>query len=340
MSASVSRIRNTQVPEDTFTSSRLESDYFLVPFMPMYPSEIIGDQKVVKPSVLLDADYKKRAPRHQFTPTELRNFRALARGDLVWLFKETYSQPHLRGTAQVVNAAQLNAYFFRCAYEFFMNYITSQKTEIQTAYMTGTGDEFPKKLNQIRLAMNVYNRKLRDQFMLLGVMTDNVTDDAKNNKMNFANQLMNITMQTENTSMINQWQDVKVNDSLWVHTFEKSWKLSDGSSRSILLGEEDASRYVYAGQHDNKLREFIDTTGAMDIAEVTGAGVFTYNEVQFYTGIGQVIQLKNNDISEEELMQKTSGGAKCIGICTLTNVHGDGSAKRAFGSIQSNLQVF
>ena len=333
--ASTAEARNTQSGLDTFTSSRIEHDYFLVPFQPWYPS----DQNAPDVDTIIANDYSKFIQPSEFKPQELRNFRALARGDLVWMFKGVSSNPSRHNTSMVVNAAQLNAYFFNAALDFFRLMVRLKQDDIARAPNDNALRDIHAEMAE---NMNLFNLKLLNEFTLVGALTDNLVDDAKNSQMYTANQKMNICMMVEVMPIINQWPDLKLNDTLWVAPTIRPWTMNLGALQRAGRDYQDPSKYSYAGENDRDIQDLMNSARLNDPGRLLQpSDVFQFPQMNFYKGVGQVISpIQSATAPELTIAERMNAHAQCIGTARLLNLHGDGSAKRGYGSIQCDLHIF
>jgi hypothetical protein len=361
----VSRLRNTSVAEQTNVNNRLEHDYFLVPFQAWDADYDDKDKKkTTTTDELLARDYKNFVTPYEYKPQEQRNFRSLLRGELIWIHRHRSQNPMLHGTVQPVNSAQLNQYYFDMALTFLKRLEAESRADItnyaadfrNVAFPVGspamTGEQMLKQLHEEMAAkLKQYCCKLRKEFCLMGVMTDNVIDDGKRDKTHFANQKMNLAMMVENISLVNMWKDIKMNESIWVVERARFWTPAAGAIYQANRELRDLNKWNYMGEHD------LEITGLMKALHLTapkpsGYNVnkfFCFNEIVFWKGIGQVISATQSpsmpDLTEEDIYGSIGNEEayppkpKMIGVCTLTNQHTDGSAKRAYGSIQTNLQI-
>lgn len=411
---SVKRLKNTTNTQDTFTSSRVEHDYFLIPFNLQQQTQ----EKTV--TELLNQFFQKQVTVREFDAEELRHFRNLMRGDLVWIMKTVNSNPAFHGTSVVLNSKQYNDYLIKQSFRMIkaiersittqfpnLNVLAQNLRDSKDFYflavqvcvigggmipreeivpileiernlgnheimknveqtlkrgfiitkkslrapvaidraVEGTAQNiinayqpFKNAIDQHIKNMNSFNTLLTQQFNLLGVLTDNIVDEAKNNKRKFANQHMNISMLSENVHMINLWPNVRQNDSLWVAMreyawdekqlqFEKEGKYADISQKVTSLGAEVNMGEILSYHQKNK-----KSTPNLKF-------MFKFDQVEFWVGVGQrVLDTQNGSTLDASVVRNSS--PKCIGICTANNQTVDGSAANDFASIQANIQIF
>lgn len=389
-SSSVKRLRSTTTGQDTFTSSRVEHDYFLIPFQ-WDQSKTFVDKTT---SELLGGFYNKQPTNVKFSTEEERLFRKLLRGDLVWISKTVNSNPAFHGTSVVLNANQLNDYFVKRSFEMIKAVGKEINDFTGSARLKGTMEgkmetlekkiqeykpaEVPKNqyeamikaielknktggdpkeraaitaskglfdsyqvFNEFLIAerkkLMAFNLMLCKQFQMLGVLTDNIVDDAKNNRRQYANQHMNICMMTENIHLINLWPEVRKNDSLWVAMRRVTWQdKSFDFVRKNMYPEITARLSSLITNADVKYLLKFDTNNDGGLGNINF--LYEFFQVEFWRGIGQhVFNVQNGiTLSDEDIKDSNM---QCIGVCTANNQTLDGSPITDFSSIQANIQI-